>query len=213
MSERTAADLRREPILLLAIAALAIVAFLSLAMAMRSGMLAPLDTAVLRAAHATDTPALDRIMHALSDLGWAPLVALLVVSVASWSWLRGDAVAALTLVAISVVEVAADGLLKNGFQRPRPELWPRMQVASFAFPSGHAMTTVAIYGMAAVVLARRLPAARWPAWIVAPLIVVAVGASRIFLGVHWPSDVLAGWSAGAVLLVAGYLTLLRWPAE
>jgi undecaprenyl-diphosphatase len=65
------------------------------------------------------------------------------------------------------------------------------------------MSSAATLGMIAVVAARLEPRARLAAAVVTPLLVVGVGVSRVYLGAHWPSDVLAGWSAGTLAVVAG----------
>jgi membrane-associated phospholipid phosphatase len=105
-------------------------------------------------------------------------------------------------------------LLKHSFDRPRPDVAPAVPLPSTAsFPSGHATAGVAALGAVAVLAAERLPDARarrrlWALTVVAGL---AVGASRVLLGVHYLSDVLAGWCLGLAWLAACLLArdLLR----
>jgi undecaprenyl-diphosphatase len=69
------------------------------------------------------------------------------------------------------------------------------------------MVSTAVYGIAAFVAARLWPRLRWPLYVGMPLLVLIIGISRVYLGVHWPSDVLAGFAAGGLILLAGRLAL------
>lgn len=91
-------------------------------------------------------------------------------------------------------------LLKDLFARARPEIVPHLvDVTSLSFPSGHAMNSAIVYLTIAVLLDRGLTGRRLRAFVIgaAVLLVLAIGFSRVYLGVHYPSDVLAGWSIGA----------------
>lgn len=102
-------------------------------------------------------------------------------------------------------------LLKQLISRPRPDLIPHLSGAGwFSFPSGHAMLAPMVYGAGALLLATLL-AGRWQRVALRAMgwaLVVAIGCSRVYLGVHWPSDVLAGWLAGTgwVLLWWGLIS-------
>jgi undecaprenyl-diphosphatase len=91
-------------------------------------------------------------------------------------------------------------LLKLSFERPRPDLVPHaVAVYTASFPSGHAMLSAVTYLTLGTLLARIQPRRRLRAYIVAVavLLTLLVGTSRVYLGVHWPTDVLAGWCLGA----------------
>jgi undecaprenyl-diphosphatase len=89
--------------------------------------------------------------------------------------------------------------LKGFFSRPRPELVPHLaQVFTSSFPSGHSMMSAVVYGTLGTLLARVAVGWRERVYILAVALIVSalVGFSRVYLGVHYPSDVLAGWTAG-----------------
>jgi undecaprenyl-diphosphatase len=106
--------------------------------------------------------------------------------------------------AVFVVSAVGSGLLlstllKHGFDRPRPDLVPHgSHVYSASFPSGHAMMSAITYLTLGVLLARTVADRRLRLYLVslAVLLTAAVGVSRVYLGVHWPTDVLAGWTLG-----------------
>lgn len=103
-------------------------------------------------------------------------------------------------------------LLKLGFSRPRPELVSHgAEVYTASFPSGHSMMAAVTYLTLAALLTRIQPNLRLKAYLmlVAVIVTLIVGVSRVYLGVHWPTDVLAGWTAGAAWAALCWL-LARW---
>jgi undecaprenyl-diphosphatase len=117
--------------------------------------------------------------------------------------------AAMTMPAKIAAQVSAT-LLKDLYDRPRPDLVPHGSfVYSASFPSGHSTLAAATYLTLATMIASLEPKARTKAlvYIVAGLVTVSVGFSRVYLGVHWPSDVLAGWTLGAAWALLGWISL------
>ena len=97
--------------------------------------------------------------------------------------------------------------LKLLVDRARPELWPRLlAVGSAAFPSGHALAAATFYPALAWLLSEGRPGGRRVLMGLAVLIALYVGVGRLYLGVHWPTDVLGGWLLGATQTALG----LRW---
>ena len=97
--------------------------------------------------------------------------------------------------------------LKTVFHRARPEFASEFNVTSWSFPSGHAMDSLMVYGLFAYWLGRRFPRARTATLIAAAALVLGIGYARVYLGVHYTSDVLAGYCAGLTWLtvcVTGY---------
>ena len=169
------------------------------------------DRAVSLTLHQLGNPALDRVMQAFSTIGAAPVVLAIVVLVIAWSVKRNDYRAAATLMAVAVATECLNAILKFAFQRVRPSLWAVVTLHSYSFPSGEAMAAVAIYGMAAVVVVRPRPRAARSAEVGIPLLALLIGVSHVYLGVHWATDVLAGFAAGAFLLSGGVYVLYRYP--
>jgi undecaprenyl-diphosphatase len=105
------------------------------------------------------------------------------------------------MLAASVIgAIILSQALKAGYSRPRPDLVPHgARVYTMSFPSGHAMMSAAVYLTLAAILARTQKRARVKLFMIlmAALITIMVGVSRVYLGVHWPTDVLAGWAGGA----------------
>ena len=136
----------------------------------------------------------------VTSLGSSSVLTLVVLATAGFLFLARRRHSALYVLVASAGGGVLSTALKSLFDRPRPDVVVHLvNVSSASFPSGHALGAAAIYLTLAVLLARELPRRRLRAFAVsaATLIVVLIGVSRIYLGVHWPTDVLAGWCVGA----------------
>jgi undecaprenyl-diphosphatase len=154
-------------------------------------------------ARSLTNPTLDAIMVWISHLGAPKTMAALCVPIALTLLIRnrrGDA----GFFLISVIGAALLNLLaKLVFRRSRPDLWVSIDPrADFSFPSGHAMGTMAL--VAAIIVLLWPTPWRIPAVFVGGSVVILVGASRVYLGVHYPSDVLCGWLASLAWVVGLY---------
>lgn len=145
-----------------------------------------------------------------------PIAAIALVLVVAWL-LRGSGwKAAFLLIDIASLTILNYGVRPLFFHRARPDLFPHPAVAGSSYPSGHALFAVGYYGMIAYLLfvgtGRRARRIGWTLWL---LFALALGASRLVLGVHWPTDVLAGYVAGALVLLWDAAAARRWrgPAE
>jgi len=197
---------------LLTVLVAASAAFVALALAYDHEPLSSLDGDVARWV-ATDLPhALELAARPFSWLGgWIGLtalgVAMSVVLVRERAWVDlGFLVAALLGTNL------ATSLLKSGFDRERPDVAPAVPLPpSSSFPSGHAAEGVAGLGALAVLAAERLPDPRARTWLWGAVVVAgaAVGLSRIALGVHYVTDVVAGWCFGLAWLAACLLVRNR----
>ncbi|MBI3203058.1 MAG: phosphatase PAP2 family protein [Myxococcales bacterium] len=175
----------------------AAIVFASLAGAVLADSTAWLDLPLIRFAEGGRGGGLTQVMRAFTWLGNGPTLAGVAVVAAVGLVARGQRVPALFVAVVAVGAGGLNALLKLAFSRPRPLLMAQLAHAGgYSFPSGHAMAGAAIYGALAVVAVRRFPRQRW--WVVGASVVTvfAIGASRVYLGVHYPSDVVAGWALG-----------------
>ena len=164
-------------------------------------------------------PWLEGAMRDITSLGSASVLVLMVTAVIVYLLLiRRPATALLIFVAVAGGQVLSS-LLKAGIDRPRPELVSHLvDETSLSFPSGHAMLSAVTYLTLGALAARFLPGRTTKIYVLglAVLTTLLVGISRIYLGVHWPSDVLAGWCAGftwAMLCWLAARALQRWRGQ
>ena len=169
------------------------------------------DQSLLAWVHGRHSPGLDQLALALTNVG-GPYVmsaaAVLIGGVLLWRHRRADTwFFALAVGGAMTLNILA----KVIFGRPRPALWPSIAPAKFySFPSGHAMGSAAVAAALTFLLWRTRW--RWPVAVGGGLFALGVGLSRVYLGVHYPSDVLAGW-VGSLGWVAGlhvFFTAADW---
>ena len=166
------------------------------------------DAPLLWTLHGLHSPGLDRFFVLLSKLGYAWFLIpadVLIVLVLLWRKRWREA----TFVAICFVGSALLNMgSKQFFQRDRPSLWESIAPEStFSFPSGHAMGSMTL-AITLVLLAWNTRW-RWPVLVLAPSFSLLVSVSRVYLGVHYPSDILAGWCAALVWVVGCFLVMFR----
>ena len=173
-----------------------------------------LDRTVSLAIHSLDGTTIDPVMRAFTFLGSPYVVVPLVVAVVAWALRRRDYRAALVLVAVVVMTEMLNVLLKHTFSRARPTLWEEIANlhSSYSFPSGHSMAAAASYGMMGIVISRLAPRHQRLLLVTLPALIFMIGLSRVFLGRHWPTDVVAGFAAGGFMLLAGAITLDGLPS-
>jgi len=136
----------------------------------------------------------------ISALGGPVVLTLLTLISAGFLWLDGKRHLALLTCGSVWGGLLISTLLKVFFQRARPDLVPfGSYVSTTSFPSGHSMMSAVVYLTLGALLARSQPGRRLKAYflLLAAFLTLIVGCSRVYLGVHWPTDVLAGWTAGA----------------
>jgi undecaprenyl-diphosphatase len=160
------------------------------------------DLYLLKLVAAHRKPALTLVMHFLTALG-SFAVLLPLAATGMLFLMRSGAHLHAFLLGLALAGSWSIGeLLKRGFGRTRPDLDRLIDVSGYSFPSGHAMVAAAFYGMLAYILVRRFPAGNLRRVVPAlsALLVLGIGLSRIYLGAHYPTDVLGGFLAGALWL-------------
>lgn len=189
--------------LLFTIALAATFAFLAIADELREGDLDKIDTQIAIAVHQHPTTVLDILMILFTKIGTGPVLFATSAAVAYWSYRRGRKSYILVIAANLVVAMVVNPLLKQVFARVRPTLFEVLKRPdTYSFPSGHSMSAVVIYGALATVIIALRPSAKVPVAISAGILMVGIGFSRVYLGAHWPMDVLAGWASGVPFLIA-----------
>ena len=154
----------------------------------------PFDAPILTMLHAVATPTLDHFFVLMTRLGYSwgvvPLDVILLLLFVLLRRFRDSLFFGLAVIGSGVLNIVA----KNHFARMRPDLWLSITPeTTYSFPSGHAMGSATL-GVAVILLC--WPTRwRWPVTIVSLIFVLLVGVSRVYLGVHYPSDILAGWTA------------------
>jgi undecaprenyl-diphosphatase len=178
-------------------------AFLELADEVLEGDSRAFDRAVLLWIHDNFPDWLDGPMRLATALGYYYVVVPLLAAALILFYLKGWRLSAVLLVISTGGSIVLTTVLKAVFQRTRPELFESGYEASFySFPSGHATIAVGFYGMLTVILAYRLRgAARWAVTACGLLVVLLIGLSRLYLGVHYPTDIIAGYLSALLWLV------------
>lgn len=177
------------------------------------------DTAILLAFRSAGDPAtpigpvwMEGVVRDITGLGGTAVLTFITVASVLYLLVARKPRTALFLCAAIAGGQVLSSLLKLGVERPRPDLVSHLvDVHTLSFPSGHAMLSAVTYLTLGSLLARIMPDRTSRVYVIgiAVLLTFLVGMSRIYLGVHWPSDVLAGWCAGAAWAMLCWLAARR----
>lgn len=212
---------RVEPLILTAIIGLlsAVWMFKYIADVAQSGSSQAFDRALLMSMRSsgdlTDPlgPAwMEEIGRDITALGGVAVLTLVTMAVLGYLLFKNKRRIAAIVLLVSLGSLVSSTVLKHSIDRDRPQLVPHGSVVyTQSFPSGHSMQAASSYLTLAVLLARvqRRRSVRLYLLFLAIAVTVMVGVSRVYLGVHWPTDVLAGWTAGSIWALISWL-MVRW---
>lgn len=146
-------------------------------------------------------PALDRLMFALTWLAQGEITIPVLLAVTGILLYRNQAFPSLILIIALGGSWILNSIFKACFRRKRPDLWVAAKpMIDYSYPSGHSMSAISFYGLLAVILTQALGIPLGITASIAILVTLGVGFSRMYLGVHWPTDVLSGWIVGGIWL-------------
>lgn len=181
-----------------------VIGFIVIAVLVSLGITLPWDEVGLLEVARFRTPALTRVMQGITTIGGGDVLAPVGLLFGGWLWFRRSRRAAGHYLGAAVLGWGCYGLLKWVFARPRPSVVERLDGAGWwSFPSGHAMASVIVLGLAVVLVTQKRLA-----WAAVALLVMLIAFSRVYLGVHYPSDVIAGLFGG-VAWIGAAVALLR----
>ena len=204
---------RLQGILGLAIFTLSALAFLLLAyQVVQQGPAAALDLRLAQWLHAHATPATTEALIAVTQMHAPAGIAVLAAGMAIYMALKRDHYWLLAVLLAMPAGMILNVLLKNLFERSRPVFeQPLVMIATYSFPSGHAAYSTMLYGLLAAYVAHRVDRWQWRlvSVLVCGAIVALVAFSRLYLGAHYLTDVLAGVSEGLAWLALVWLVVTR----
>lgn len=170
------------------------------------------DVTTLQALESARSPPATDVMIAITNLGMGPITAAFVILVATWLLVRRHAKEAGFLLVANLGGRLLDLGVTAMFARPRPPLDVVTRITdphSYSFPSGHALSAMVLYtSLAMMAAALDVPRLKGALVALALIMVPTMGFTRLYLGVHYPSDVIGGWALGAAwvwLVYLGYL--------
>ena len=212
------ADIERTVLVTVILGAAALFAFAKIANEVGQGETRAFDEWLLLSLRTPGDPAVpigpkrvQELMRDITALGSTGVLTIMVLSVIGFLAMTRKGYAAI-LVLVSVVGgTLLSQTMKFAFARPRPELVPHgAEVYTASFPSGHSMMSAVVYLTLGALLARTQPDRGVKVYImtIAVVLPALVGISRVYLGVHWPTDVLAGWSLGGVWALLCWLVMV-----
>ncbi len=178
------------------------------------GAVAGFDSAVTTAVRHVSSPALTRVFWIATLVGDASVMTGISVAAVVLLLAWGSRRSAVVLGALMALDPLVSVWLKTAFARPRPPVAGMLinVPTGASFPSGHAMASLLCFGLLALFALRGSgPAWRKAVAVVGSLVgVLGVALSRIYLGVHWPSDTVGAWAFAGVLIAMGWVALVVW---
>ncbi|MFN6456177.1 MAG: phosphatase PAP2 family protein [Nostoc sp. EfeVER01] len=167
------------------------------------------DTSFLLWLHQFANPSLDNLMLFITNLGNPKTVVVVAAMTLGILWWRRYRIETYIFVLTCIGGLTLNTGLKLFFSKPRPQLWTVLiSEKSFSFPSGHALGSMVLYGFIAYILATYYSQFSRLIYVLTVILIAAIGISRLYLGVHWPTDVIAGYGVGFLWLMI-CITMLK----
>jgi membrane-associated phospholipid phosphatase len=155
------------------------------------------DRAILLWIHQHATPTLDALFRFSNELGTMPFCVALVLAAIVWHSIRGERRERAVWVVVGLLTLLLTEIIKLVVGRQRPTLWPWLvSVSGLSFPSGHAVASATFYPLLSWLVLRSRPRWRRISYAIGLIPAAYIGLGRLYLGVHWPTDVFAGWTLG-----------------
>jgi membrane-associated phospholipid phosphatase len=185
------------------------VLFVLLAVAVSQYKVLSWDTGIMWWVHSWANPVFDEFFVTLTHIGDSIVVVAASVLLGAYLFYKRRRRDACTVLGLVGSAIFVNIIFKEFFDRARPELWQHLvQETGFSFPSGHVMLSTSL--LAAIVIVLWDKPYRWVAFCVAVVLAVIVGLSRMYIGVHYPSDVLAGWCVVLVMVGGVMAARAKW---
>ena len=159
------------------------------------------DKVILLWVHSFANPTLDRLMQTITRLNDPDIVSIIAgVALILLIWKKCYPEAKIFVVDCAGGVILSYGL-KSVFGKTRPDLWESaIKEVSFSYPSGHALGSTVLYGFLAYLFATRFPQFAWLIYLMVVFLIGEIGLSRLYLGVHWPTDIIGGYGIGFLWL-------------
>ena len=160
-----------------------------------------LDRSLLLWIHQFANPQLNGVMLFITALGDPPTVVSIFITTIALLAMKRRYSDGIRFTIACAGGILLNQLMKLFFAKPRPELWTRLIAeTSFSFPSGHAVGSMVVYGFMAYILAKEMQQYKLYVYTAATSLIIAIGFSRLYLGVHYPTDIIAGYGIGFLWL-------------
>ena len=169
------------------------------------------DDSVRSVIHDFASPGLTALMRFVTNLGDWQVIMTATLCLLAYLWYRRDNTHILVALVAMMGAGILDASLKLAFHRTRPDPFFIPKPSTYSFPSGHALISLCFYGLLAGTLTHDMRS-KWQrvlVWSVAVVLIGIIGFSRVYLGVHWPSDVIAGYAAALIWMGAVRVLALR----
>lgn len=199
-----------ELIIIITLSIFSILAFYQISSLLLDNEIAAFDESAYQYIRGLASPLLDRFMLWATFLGNRQFIVVLSISLMIYYlFLRPHRWYSIKIPAVAVGSISANILLKEIYDRARPTAFQMIEASGLSFPSGHAMFNLSFYGLLIYIVHKEIQNGilRIVSIIFLSILIISIGLSRIYLGVHYASDVVAGFCAGFIwLIIALYVT-------